>query len=144
MSIEAKLKELGIDLPQAVPPVANYVSFTRVGNLVFVSGQISQIKGKLGVEIDTDHGYQAAKESAISLLSQLKLACGGNLSKVKSCVRLGVFVNSKDDYIQQPQVANGASDLIAAVIGKHARAAVSSNSLPLGVAVEVDGIFEVE
>lgn len=144
MHIEEKLKELGIELPGAVPPVANYASFTKVGNLIFISGQISQIKGKLGVDIDTDHGYQAARESAISLLSQLKLACGGDLSKVKSCVRLGVFVNSKDDYIAQPHVANGASDLIAEVIGKHARAAVSSNSLPLGVAVEVDGIFEIE
>lgn len=143
MSKEAKLKELGIELPEAKAPVANYASFTKVGNLVFVSGQISQIKGKLGKEVDTDHGYQAARESAISLLAQLKLACGGDLEKVKSCVKLGVFVNSTDEYIQQPQVANGASDLIAEVIGKHARAAVSSNSLPLGVAVEVEGIFEL-
>ncbi len=144
MSIEAKLKTLGIELPQAVAPVANYASFTRSGNLIFISGQISQIKGKLGVDIDTEHGYAAAKESTISLLSQLKLACGGDFSKVKSCIKLGVFVNSKDDYIAQPHVANGASDLIAEVIGKHARAAVSCNSLPLGVAVEVDGIFEVQ
>ena len=144
MGIEEKLKELGIELPGAVPPVANYASFTKSGNLIFISGQISQIKGKLGVDIDTDHGYQAARESAISLLSQLKLACAGDLNRVKSCIRLGVFVNSKDDYIAQPHVANGASDLIAEVIGKHARAAVSSNSLPLGVAVEVDGIFEVQ
>lgn len=144
MSIEAKLKELKIELPEAKAPVANYASFTRSGNIVFISGQISQIKGKLGVDVDTEHGYNAARESAISLLAQLKLACGGNLDKVKSCLKLGVFVNSADDYIQQPQVANGASDLIAEVIGKHARAAVSSNSLPLGVAVEVEGIFEVE
>ena len=144
MNIETKLKELGIELAPAAVPVANYVGYTRSGNLVFVSGQISQTKGKLGLDIDTEHGYQAARQSAISLLAQLKSACSGDLSRVKSCVKLGVFVNSKDDYIQQPQVANGASDLIAEVIGKHARAAVSCNSLPLGVAVEVEGIFEVE
>ena len=123
MNIETKLKELGIELAPAAVPVANYVGYTRSGNLVFVSGQISQTKGKLGLDIDTEHGYQAARQSAISLLAQLKSACSGDLSRVKSCVKLGVFVNSKDDYIQQPQVANGASDLIAEVIGKHARAA---------------------
>ncbi len=143
MSIEDKLKKLNIELPEAKAPVANYASFTQHGKLIFISGQISQIKGKVGGTVNTDQGYEAAKQSAISLLAQLKLACGGDLSKVKSCIKLGVFVNSTDDYIQQPQVANGASDLIAEVIGKHARAAVSSNSLPLGVAVEVEGIFEV-
>lgn len=144
MSIEKKLNEMGITLPVAAVPVANYVAYTRSGNIVFISGQISQIKGTIGKDVDTEHGYQAARESAISLLSQLKAALGGNLDKVKSCLKLGVFVNSTNEYIQQPQVANGASDLIAEVIGKHARAAVSCNSLPLGVAVEVEGIFEVE
>lgn len=144
MSVEAKLKSLGIELAPAAVPVANYVGYTKSGNIVFVSGQISQVKGKLGDNVDVETGYKAARESALSVLSQLRAACGGNLDKVKSCIKLGVFVNSKDDFIQQPQVANGASDLIAEVIGKHARAAVSCNSLPLGVAVEVDGIFEVE
>lgn len=143
MGVEAKLKDLKIELPEAKAPVANYASFTKSGNLIFISGQISHIKGKLGQEVDIEEGYKAARECAISLLAQLKLACDGNLDKVKSCIKLGVFINSLDSFIAQPQVANGASDLIAEVIGKHARAAVSSNSLPLGVAVEVDGIFEV-
>lgn len=144
MSIEAKLKSLGINLTEPKPPVANYVGFTKVGNLVFVSGQVSSISGKIGRDVDETQGYQAARESAFSVLAQLKAACGGNLDKVKSCVRLGVFVNSIDDFNNQPQIANGASDLIAEVIGKHARAAVSCNALPRGVAVEVDGIFELE
>src|SRR6185369_5789455 len=97
---------LGIDLAQAAVPVANYVGYTKVGKLVFVSGQISQIKGKLGKDIDTEHGYNAARESALSILAQLRAACGGNLDKVKSCVKLGVFVNSIDEYTQQPHVAN--------------------------------------
>ena len=143
MDIEGKLKELGIELPAAKVPVANYASYVVSGNLIFISGQISETKGKLGKDVTTEQGYEAAKQSAISLLSQLKAAVGGDFSKVKSCIKLGVFVNSLDDYIQQPQVANGASDLIAEVLGKHARAAVSCNSLPLGVAVEVEGIFEV-
>ena len=144
MSAEAKLKALGIELPEPKAPVANYVPFTKSGSVIFISGQISQITGKLGADVSEEQGYEAAKQSAISVLAQLKLACGGNLDKVKSCLRLGVFVNSTNEFIAQPQVANGASDLIAEVIGKHARAAVSSNSLPRGVAVEVDGIFEIE
>ena len=144
MSIEAKLKSLGINLTEPKPPVANYVGFTKMGNLVFVSGQVSTTMGKIGRDLDETEGYQAARESALSVLAQLKAACGGNLDKVKSCVRLGVFVNSIDDFNNQPQIANGASDLIAEVIGKHARAAVSCNALPRGVAVEVDGIFELE
>ncbi len=144
MSVESKLKKLGIELSEPSVPVANYVGFTKTGNLVFVSGQVSQTLGKVGRDLDEHQGYQAARESAISVLAQLKAACGGDLNKVKSCVRLGVFVNTIDDFATQPQIANGASDLIAEVIGKHARAAVSCNALPRGVAVEVDGIFEVE
>jgi enamine deaminase RidA (YjgF/YER057c/UK114 family) len=142
--IEDKLKKLGIELPDPKPPVANYVGYTVAGNIVFVSGQISQTKGKLGADVTPEQGYEAAKQSAISVLAQLKAACGGNLSKVKTCLKLDVFVNSTNEFIDQPKVANGASDLIAEVIGKHARAAVSSNSLPLGVAVEVAGIFETK
>ena len=144
MSIEKKLQALGINLTEPKPPVANYVGFTKVGNIVFVSGQVSATTGKIGRDLDEQAGYNAARESALSVLAQVKAACGGNLDKVKSCVRLGVFVNSVDDFTNQPQVANGASDLIAEVIGKHARAAVSCNALPRGVAVEVDGIFEIE
>lgn len=143
MSIEKKLKEQNITLPEATVPVANYVPFTISGKLVFVSGQISQTKGKIGKDLTVADGYDAAKQSALAILAQLKAACGGNLDKVKSCLRLGVFVNSTDDFIEQPNVANGASDLIAEVIGKHARAAVSSNALPRGVAVEVEGLFEL-
>ena len=141
--IEEKLKKLGIEIPEAKAPVANYVGYTHVGNIVFISGQISQIKGKLGADVTEEQGYEAAKQSAISVLAQLRAACGGSLNKVESCLKLDVFVNSTPDFINQPKVANGASDLIAEVIGKHARAAVSSNSLPLGVAVEVAGIFEL-
>lgn len=144
MSIEAKLQELGLELPEAKKPVANYSAFIRQGNLVFVSGQTSVIKGTIGADLTEDDGYEAAKQCGLFLLAQLKEACGGDLSKVKSCIKLGVFVNSTADFIAQPKVANGASDLIAETIGTHARAAVSSNSLPLGVAVEVEGIFEVE
>lgn len=143
MTIESKLKEKGLELPEAKTPVANYAAYTKSGNHIFVSGQVSQIKGKLGADVSDEDGYKAAQQCALGLLAQLKLACDGDLSKVKSCIKLGVFVNSTPDYIAQPQVANGASDLIAETIGKHARAAVSANSLPLGVAVEVEGIFEI-
>ena len=141
--IEDKLKKLGIEIPEAKAPVANYVGYTRHGNIVYVSGQISQIKGKLGADVTEEQGYEAAKQSAISVLAQLKAACGGDLGKAKNCLKLDVFVNSTPEFINQPKIANGASDLIAELIGKHARAAVSSNSLPLGVAVEVAGIFEL-
>jgi enamine deaminase RidA (YjgF/YER057c/UK114 family) len=143
MSITNKLKEKNIELPEAKPPVANYASFTKAGNLIFISGQVSNTLGKVGKNLSLEQGYAAARECAISVLSQLKLACDGNLDKVKSCVRLGVFVNCTDDYIDQPKVANGASDLIAEIIGKHARAAVGTNALPRGVAVEVEAIFEI-
>ena len=141
--IEEKLKELGHELPEAKAPVANYAAFVQNGKLVYVSGQVSQIKGKVGAEVSEEDGYKAAQQCALGLLAQMKNACGGDLNKVKSCIKLGVFVNSNSDFIKQPMIANGTSDLIAETIGMHARAAVSANSLPNGVAVEVEGIFEV-
>ncbi len=152
MSFEENLKKLNIILPEAKPPVGNYVA-TRISNkLLFVSGQISidengqLIKGKIGRDLDTQNGYNAAKRCALSIIAQVKKACGGDLSKIKSCVKLTGFVNSTDDFTEQPKVINGASDLIASVFGEngmHSRAAVSTNSLPLGVSVEVDAIFEL-
>ena len=153
MSYDKKIKELGIDLPEAKAPVGNYVATKIVGKLLYISGQISidsngnLIKGKIGKDLDTDSGYKAANRCALSIISQLKMACGNDLSKVKSCIKLTGFVNSTDDYTEQPKVINGASDLIASVFGDsgmHTRAAVSTNSLPLGVAVEVDTIFELK
>ena len=152
MSYEDKLKELNITLPEAKAPVGNYVAAKSSGNLLFISGQISidekgqLIKGKVGKDLDTDAGYNAAKRCAVSIIAQVKNACGNDLSKVKSCIKLTGFVNSTEDFVEQPKVINGASDLIASVfgeIGMHARAAVSTNSLPLGVSVEVDAIFEL-
>ena len=152
MSFEKKIEELKIDLPEAKAPVGSYVASKIIGNLLFVSGQISisadgqLIKGKLGRELKTDDGYNAAKRCGLSIISQVKKACGGDLSKIKSCVKLTGFVNSTEDFIEQPKVINGASDVIASVFGDagmHTRAAVSTNSLPLGVSVEVDAIFEL-
>ena len=153
MSYEEKIKELKIDLPDAKAPVGNYVATKVSGKMLFVSGQISidetgqLIKGKVGKDLDTDAGYNAAKRCALSIIAQVKKACGNDLSKVKSCVKLTGFVNSTDEFIDQPKVLNGASDLIASVFGEsgmHTRAAVSTNSLPLGVSVEVDAIFELK
>ncbi len=141
--IEDKLKELGHELPQAKAPVANYAAFVKSGNLVYISGQVSQIKGEVGADVSEEDGYKAAQQCALGLLAQLKNACDGDLSKVQSAIKLGVFVNSESDFIKQPQTANGASDLIAKTVGMHARAAVSANSLPNGVAVEVEGVFEI-
>ena len=152
MSYDNKIKELKIVLPEAKPPVGNYVATKVSGKMLFVSGQISidengqLIRGKVGKDLDTEAGYNAAKRCALSIISQVKKACDGDLSKVKSCIKLTGFVNSTDDFKDQPKVINGASDLIAAVFGNfgmHARAAVSTNSLPLGVSVEVDAIFEL-
>ena len=152
MNFEDKIKELKIELPEAKPPVGNYVATKIVGNLLYVSGQVSinsngeLIKGKVGKDLTTDEAYKAAERCGISIISQVKKACGGDLSKVKSCIKLTGFVNSTDDYTEQPKVINGASDLIASIFGDagmHARAAVSTNSLPLGVSVEVDAIFEL-
>ena len=152
MKIENKLKELKINLPAATNPVGSYKATRIVGNLLFISGQISinekgeLIKGKLGKDLNTEEGYLAAKRCALSIIAQAKKACNGDLSLIKSCVKLTGFVNSTSDFIEQPKVINGASDLIVSVfgeIGKHTRAAVSTNSLPLGVAVEVDAVFEI-
>ena len=153
MSYEEKIKELKINLPEAKAPVGNYVATKVSGKMLFVSGQISidengqLIKGKIGKDLDTEGGYNAAKRCALSIISQVKKACNDDLSKVKSCVKLTGFVNSTDEFIDQPKVLNGASDLIASVFGDagmHTRAAVSTNSLPLGVSVEVDAIFELK
>ena len=153
MSYDDKLKELEINLPEAKAPVGNYVATKVSGKMLFISGQISidetgqLIKGKVGKDLDTDAGYNAAKRCALSIIAQVKKACGNDLSKVKSCVKLTGFVNSTDEFIDQPKVLNGASDLIASVFGEagmHTRAAVSTNSLPLGVSVEVDAIFELK
>ena len=152
MSYDNKLKELNIKLPEAKAPVGNYVATKTLGKILFISGQISidengqLIKGKVGKDLNTEAGYNAAKRCALSIISQVKKACDNDLSKVKSCIKLTGFVNSTDDFTEQPKVINGASDLIAAVFGSsgmHARAAVSTNSLPLGVSVEVDAIFEL-
>ena len=152
MKIDKKIKELKIILPEAKAPVGSYVATKIVGKLLYISGQISidengeLIKGKIGKELTTDQGYNAAKRCGLSIVSQVKNACNGDLSKVKSCVKLTGFVNSTDDFKDQPKVINGASDLIASIFGDagmHTRAAVSVNSLPLGVAVEVDAIFEL-
>ena len=152
MSFENNLKKLGLILPKAADPVGSYVATKISGNLLFISGQISMdekgelIKGKLGNELNTIEGYEAAKRCGLSIISQAKKACGNDLSKIKSCIKLTGYVNSVNEYIEQPKVINGASDLIASVFGEngmHARAAVSTNSLPLGVAVEVDAIFEL-
>ena len=153
MSYDDKLKELKINLPEAKAPVGNYVATKISGKMLFISGQISidetgqLIKGKVGKDLNTDAGYNAAKRCALSIIAQVKKACGNDLSKVKSCVKLTGFVNSTDEFIDQPKVLNGASDLIASVFGEagmHTRAAVSTNSLPLGVSVEVDAIFELK
>lgn len=148
---ETKLKELGITLPDAPAPAANYVPFVQVGDIVYVSGQISAdangfIKGKLGDDMTTEEGAAAARACAINLLAQVKAACGGDLDRLVRVVKLTGFVNSTADYTDQPKVVNGASDLLAEALGdagKHSRSAVSAASLPLGVAVEIEGIFQV-
>ena len=152
MNFEDKIKELKIVLPEAKAPVGSYVATKISGKLLFVSGQISinsngeLIKGKVGKDLTTDDAYKAAERCGLSIISQAKVACHGDLSKIKSCVKLTGFVNSTDNFTDQPKVINGASDLIASVFGEagmHTRAAVSTNSLPLGVSVEVDAIFEL-
>ena len=152
MDFENKIKELQINLPEAKPPVGSYVATKIVGNLLYISGQISisengeLIKGKVGKDLSVDDGYKAAERCGLSIISQAKVACHGDLSKIKSCVKLTGFVNSTNNFTEQPKVINGASDLIASVFGEagmHTRAAVSTNSLPLGVSVEVDAIFEL-
>ena len=141
-----------IELPEAKAPVGSYVATKIVGNLLYISGQISMnskgelIKGKVGKDLTTDEAYKAAERCGLSIVAQVKKACNGDLSKIKSCVKLTGFVNSTEDFTEQPKVINGASDLIASIFaeaGMHTRAAVSANSLPLGVSVEVDAIFEL-
>ncbi len=152
MSIEEKIKKLDIKLPDPKDPVGAYVASKIVGNLLYISGQISindkgdLIKGKVGKDLDVNQGYEAAKRCGLAIISQVKKACDNDLSKVKSCVKLTGYVNSSDDFTEQPKVINGASDIISKIFdknGEHTRAAVSSNSLPLGVSVEVDAIFEL-
>ena len=152
MNFEDKIKELNIKLPEAKAPVGSYVATKISGNLLYISGQISMnsqgelIKGKVGKDLSTEEAYKAAERCGLSIISQAKVACHGDLSKIKSCIKLTGFVNSTDNFTDQPKVINGASDLIAEVFGEsgmHTRAAVSTNSLPLGVSVEVDAIFEL-
>ena len=153
MDIESKLKELNIVLPKAADPVGSYVASKKVDKLLFISGQISidkegnLIKGKLGRDLNIEQGYEAAVRCALNIISQAKDACNGDLTKIKSCIKLTGYVNSTEDFIDQPKVINGASDIIAKVFGvdgMHTRAAVSANSLPLGVSVEVDAIFDLK
>lgn len=150
MSVAQKLKDLGINIEMVPAAVANYVGFQVIGNLVIISGQLPlkngqvAIKGKVGEDITLEQAQEAAHLCGINILSQLNTACGGDLSKVDRCVRLGGFVNCTPDYIDQPKVINGASDLMVAVFGeagRHTRAAVGVNALPLGAAVEVEAMF---
>ena len=151
MGIEDNLKKLNIRLPEAPDPVGSYVAAKIAGNLIYISGQVSfdnngkLIKGKVGQELNLEQAKEAARFCGLNILSQLKKICGGDLEKVKGCVKITGFVNSIDTFVDQPKVINGVSDLISNVFedkGKHARAAVSVNSLPLGAAVEVEAIFE--
>ena len=152
MTIESRLTDLGVTLPDAPAPAANYVPFVQTGTTVYISGQISRdgsgglILGKLGAGLDIAQGAEAARNCAIALLAQLKTACGGDFSRVVRAVKLVGFVNSTPDFTDQPKVINGASDFLVAVMGeagRHARSAVSAASLPLGVAVEIEAIFEI-
>ena len=151
-AIDARLQELGIELPEAAAPAANYVPYVVSGNHVFVAGQITihngeiQYVGKLGRDYGVEEGEAAARLCALNIIAQVKAACGGDLDRVVRCVRLGGFVNSTADFTDQPEVINGASNLMVEVFGdkgKHSRAAVSAASLPRGVAVEVDAVFEI-
>ena len=153
MSANENLEKLKIKLPEPKEPVGNYVATKISGKMLYISGQISidengkLIKGKVGKDLNTEAGYNAAKRCALSIISHVKKVCENDLSKIKSCVKLTGFVNSTNEFIDQPKVINGASDLIASVFGDngmHSRAAVSTNSLPLGVSVEIDAIFELK
>jgi enamine deaminase RidA (YjgF/YER057c/UK114 family) len=150
--IDARLKELNIDLPAPPAPVASYVPYVVSGTLVFISGQVTaapdglKYVGKVGADISLDDAKAAARLCAINVIAQVKAACGGDLDRVKRCVKVGVFVNAVPDFTQHPEVANGASDLFQQVFGdagKHSRAAVGAGSLPRGVAAEVEAVFEI-
>ena len=152
MSAEDNIKNLNIELPKAPDPVGSYVAAKKIDKLLYISGQISidkkgnLIKGKLGKDLKTEDGYNAAIRCALSITAQVRKICDNDLSKIKSCVKLTGFINSTDDFTEQPKVLNGASDTIVKIFGDkgiHTRAAVSTNSLPLGVSVEVDAIFEL-
>lgn len=148
---EARLAELGVTLPDAPAPAANYVPFVQTGNTVYVSGQVSMkdgalLTGKLGEDMSVEDGAAAARTCAIALLAQVKAACGGDLDRLVRVVKLVGFVNSTADFGDQPKVINGASDFMVEALGdagRHARSAVSAASLPFGVAVEIEGIFEI-
>ena len=151
--IDKKLQELGITIPAALTPVANYVPFVKSGNQVFISGQLpienGEVKyvGKLGKEISIDDGKKAARICALNLIAILKNACDGNLDKVVKCVKLGIFINATPEFTDHPSVGNGASDLMVEIFGdkgKHARFAMGAGSLPRGVSVEIDAVFEIE
>jgi enamine deaminase RidA (YjgF/YER057c/UK114 family) len=150
-AIDAKLKQLGLALPEAPPPAANYVPYVVTGKLVFVAGQVSRgpagfITGKLGRDLDVGRGQEAARVCALNILAQVKAACGGDLERVVRCVKVGGFVNCTDAFEQQPQVINGCSDLFVEVLGdkgRHARFAVGANMLPFNAAVEIDAVFEI-
>ena len=152
MKIEARLADLGVKLPDAPAPAANYKPFVQVGDIVYVSGQISSsldglITGKLGDNMDVESGAAAARSCAISLLSQVKVACGGDIERLVRVVKLTGFVNSTADFQDQPKVINGASDFLVealGVVGQHSRSAVSAAALPFGVAIEIEGIFQIK
>ena len=152
MNIENKLRELKIELPNAPDPVGAYVAFKKINNLLFISGQLpiskdgEMIKGKIGNDLTLEDGQKASKLCVINILAQVKKALNGDLDKVKNCIKITGFVNSTDDFKDQPKVINPASETLSTVFGvkgKHTRAAISSNSLPLGAAVEIDAIFEI-
>ena len=153
MTIEDNIEKLNINLPNAPDPVGSYVASKIVNKFLYISGQVSInekgefIKGKVGKELNLEEGYEAAKRCALNIISQSKKACGNDLSRIKSCIKLTGYVNSTDDFTDQPKVINAASELISAVFGKngkHTRAAISANALPLGAAVEIDAIFEIK
>ncbi|MCF8467198.1 MAG: RidA family protein [Sneathiella sp.] len=150
--IDTRLKELGINVPQAAAPAANYVPYVQSGNLVFISGQVPFVDGKLtyqgkvGADFTTEEGIACARVCALNIIAQVKAACGGDLDRVVRCVKLGGFVNCTDGFGEQPKVINGASDLMVEVFGdkgRHARFAVGTNALPMNVAVEIDAVFEI-
>ena len=153
MNIDDKLKELNISLPKAPDPVGAYVAFKKVGKLLFISGQLpididgKMIKGKIGKDLTLDEGQKASKLCVVNIIAQAKKAMDGDLNKIKNCIKITGFVNSADNFTDQPKIINPASETLSSVFGnngKHSRAAISTNSLPLGAAVEIDAIFEVE